>query len=135
MMQERMMQRVKQALKPTDEQWAKIEPPLKQVVTLQQEASGFGMGFGGRGMAGRGMRPGAPEGAEQPEPENKLEKARLELRTALDGTDQSAVQTKLEAFRAAREESKKALEAAKKDLKKQVTTQQEAELVLMGYLD
>jgi hypothetical protein len=139
MMRERQIQRIKQALKATDEQWAKIQPPLTKVLDLSQQASG--MGFGGRAMAGRGQRPGAPEGQPDqpapaaPEPETKIEKARLELRTALDGTDQSAIEAKLAAFREARDEAKKELEAAQKDLKKELTPPQEAELVLMGYLD
>jgi hypothetical protein len=136
MMRERQIQRIKQALKATDEQWAKIETPLKKVLDLSQQASG--MGFGGRAMAGRGQRQGAPEGQEPPaaaEPETKLEKARLELRTAIDAGDQKEIEAKLAAFRTAKEEAKKELEAAQKDLKKQLTPPQEAELVLMGYLD
>ena len=78
----------------------------------------------------------APEGEQAaPEPETKLEKARLELRQSLDEGDKEAIQKKLEAFRTARDETKKELAAAQKQLKETVTVQQEAELVLMGYLD
>lgn len=136
MMQERMMQRVRQNLNATDEEWAKIEPALTKVMTLSQETEGTGMGFGGRGMRPGGrMRQAAPEGEQAPEPETKLEKARTELRQSLDEGDKEAVQKKLEAFRTARDEAKKELAAAQKQLKETVNVQQEAELVLMGYLD
>ena len=141
MMQERMMQRVRQNLGATEEEWTRIEPPLAKVMELSQQAEGPGMGMGGRmgmrGMNPRMARPGAPEGEEapMPEPENKLDKARMELRQALDGEDKEAVQKKLDAFRAAREEAQKELAVAKKELKAAVTLPQEAELVLMGYLD
>ena len=143
MMQERMMQRIKQNLGATDEQWTKIQPPLAKVMELSQQAEGPGMGMGSRmGMRGMGprpaARPGAPEGMEEPpmpEPENIMEKARMELRGALDSNEAETIQKKLEAFRAARDEAAKELAAAKKELKGAVTLNQEAELVLMGYLD
>jgi hypothetical protein len=135
MMRERQIQRIKQALKAADEQWAKIENPLGKVLDLSQQTGG--MGFGGRMMPARGMRQG-PEGigATPPaEPATKLEKARMELRTALDGNDQKEITARLAAFRSVRDQAKKELEAAQKDLKKELTAPQEAELVLMGYLD
>jgi len=131
MMMERMTERVKRALNPTEEEWTKIQPALEKVLTLRQETEGMGpMGRMGRG---RGPMAGGPEGADQPQ--SKIEKARMELRTALDETDKDAVKTKLEAFRTARDEADKELAAAKKELKGTVTLPQEAELVLMGYLD
>ena len=137
MMQQRMLERAKRNLNPTEEQWTKIEPPLKKVLTLQQ-TDGLGFG-GGRGMGPRGQRPGGPEGQTTlpaPEPETKLEKARLDLRTALDNkAAEEELKAKLDAFRAAREENQKELAAAKEELKKEVTLQQEAELVMMGYID
>lgn len=138
MMQERMMQRIKQNLGATDEEWTKIEPPLTKVMTLSQQAEGMGgRGMGARNAAPRQARPQTPEGDQpaMPEPETKLEKARMELRQTLDGDDKEAVQAKLDAFRAARDEAKKELADAQKALKETVTLNQEAELVLMGYLD
>ena len=138
MMQERMRQRIKQNLNATDEEWTKIEPALTKVMTLSRETEGMGMM--GRGMMGRGMmnrRGQGPEGQapEAAEPETKLEKARAALQTSLQGDDKEAIQKNLDAYRTARNESKKELVAAQQELKKTVTLKQEAELVMMGYLD
>ncbi|MEJ5258592.1 MAG: hypothetical protein WHS88_00195 [Anaerohalosphaeraceae bacterium] len=131
MLQERQMQRVRQALNPTDEQWAKIEPPLKKVITLTQQTNMAG--FPGQAF-GRAQR---QEGqAEQEEDQTALAKARRELRTAINSGNADTIKAKLEAFRKAREEVLKQLADAKKELKAQLTTpQQEAELALMGYID
>lgn len=136
MMQERMMQRVRQSLNATDQQWDKIAPALEKVMTLSREIEGMG-GFGGRAMAARGRGPVPPRPGEEgraPEPESKLEKARMELLTALDDGDEEQIAAKLKAFRDARTEAEKELAAAREQLKKTVTLPQEAELVLMGYL-
>jgi len=129
MMLERQIQRVKQALNPTDEQWAKIEPALKKVITLTQQTNRAG--FPGQGF---GRQQGQTEEAN--EEQTTFAKAARELRTAINSGDADAIKTKLEAFRKAREEALKQLTEAKKELKATLTgVQQEAELVLMGYLD
>lgn len=129
MMLERQIQRVKQALNPTDEQWAKIEPALKKVITLTQQTNRAG--FPGQAF---GRQQGQTEEAN--EEQTELAKAARELRTAINSGDADALKTKLEAFRKAREEALKQLTEAKKELKATLTgVQQEAELVLMGYLD
>lgn len=131
MIQERQIQRVRQALNPTDEQWAKIEPALKKVLNLNQQTNMAG--FPGQAF-GRG-RQGAPE-EQTADEQTPLAKARQELRAALNSGDAEAVKSKLSAFRKAREETLKQLTDAKKELKAQLTTpQQEAELALMGYID
>ncbi len=134
MIQERQIQRVKQALNPTDEQWAKIEPALKKVITLNQQTNMAG--FPGQGF-GRGQRQGQEGQTEQSaEEQTTLGKARQELRAAINSGNADTIKAKLEAFRKAREEALKQLADAKKELKAQLTTpQQEAELALMGYID
>lgn len=131
MIQERQIQRVKQALNPTDEQWAKIEPALKKVITLNQQTNMAG--FPGQAF-GRAQR---QEGqAEQEEEQTALAKARRELRTAINSGNADTIKAKLDAFRKARQEALKQLADAKNELKAQLTTpQQEAELALMGYID
>lgn len=132
MIQERQIQRVKQVLNPTDEQWAKIEPALKKVINLNQQTNMAG--FPGQAF-GRG-RMGGPEEQQSDEEQTALSKARQELRTALNSGDAETIKTKLQAFRKARKEALKQLADAKKELKAQLTTpQQEAELALMGYID
>ncbi|HOM60790.1 MAG TPA: hypothetical protein PLP49_05070 [Anaerohalosphaeraceae bacterium] len=129
MMLERQIQRVKQALNPTDEQWAKIEPALKKVITLTQQTNRAA--FPGQAF---GRQQGQTEEAN--EEQTELAKAARELRTAVNSSNADAIKTKLEAFRRAREEALKQLTEAKKELKATLTgVQQEAELVLMGYLD
>ena len=125
MMQQRMMERMKQQLNASDEEWKKIEAPLTKVMKLSQDVGGMGM------MFGRGPRP--EEGAE----ESKLEKARRDLGEALRGeeADKDAINEKLAAFRQARDETKKELAAAQKELKSAVSPQQEAHLVMMGMLE
>ena len=87
MMRERQIQRIKQALKTTDEQWAKIENPLGKVLDLSQQTGG--MGFCGRMMPPRGMRPGPERIGATPPPETatKIEKARPGPRAALGGDE------------------------------------------------
>lgn len=130
MLQERQIQRVRQALNPTDEQWAKIEPLLKKVITLTQQTNMAG--FPGQAF-GRAQR---QEGQAEQEEQTALAKARRELRTAINSGNADTIKAKLEAFRKTREEALKQLADAKKELKAQLTTpQQEAELALMGYID
>ncbi len=134
MMLERQIQRVKQALKPTDEQWAKIEPALKKVITFTQQTNRAGFPGQAFGRGRQGEQQGQTEEAN--EEQTVLSKAARELRNAINSGDADAIKTKLEAFRKAREEALKQLAEAKKELKATLTgIQQEAELVLMGYLD
>ena len=123
---QRMNDRMKEALKVTDEEWTVLKPLIEKVQTAQREA-GAGRGFGGRGGGGDNQpadtRPGAAESAA--------------LRAALDSTSTSAddLKAKLAAVRAVRKKGAADLAVAREDLKKVVTVRQEAVLVSMGILE
>lgn len=129
--QKRMMDRMKEALKAPDDEWAVIQPKLEKVMTAQREARGGGM-FGGRG--GRG---GPGGGGDQPQDNSPLGTAARELRTALENENTSGeeIDKKLAAYRDARAKAQANLETARKDLKEILSARQEASLVMMGILE
>jgi hypothetical protein len=124
-MQKMMLERMKTQLAATDEEWAKIESPLKKVMKLSNEVNVRG------GMMG--PRPGQPDGSEQSE----LQKATIALREVVQKADATPedISAKLAAYRAANEAAKKELAAAQDELKKTVNPRQEAKLVLAGMLN
>jgi hypothetical protein len=138
---QRMDDRLKTALKVTDDEWAVIKPLVDKVNTVR--ASGGG-GFGGRGGGrgpGGGTAGGAAPAAGQPaapgggnrggSPESQA------LRAALDSESSTPddIKAKLAAVRDARKKNAAALDAARTDLRKVLTLRQEAVLVSMGMLD
>lgn len=145
---QRMLDRLKTALKATDEEWAVIAPLMEKVQTAQRETmssrfGGFGGGFGRRGGGGGGGAPGENgggggggqnQGNRPPRPTSPEADA---LRTALetDGTSTEEIKTKLQALRDARKKGAADLEQAREDLKKVLTLRQEAVLVQMGLLE
>lgn len=147
-MQEMMLERMKTQLKVSDEKWPTVKPLLKKVRTLREQVSprfggmmfgrgGMGaMGPGGRGGRG-GTAPGGRGGTATDTPQTDIEKATEALRTSLRAEAPKAddIKAKLAALRAAKSKAKKDLAKAESDLKAQLTTEQEANLVLMGQMD
>lgn len=133
---QRMNERLKAALKATDEEWTVIQPLLEKVQTAQRDSlmGRFGGAFGG------GRRGGGPGGGDQP-PGNRPNRPSTPeanaLRTALesDGTSAEEIKARLQALRDARKKAAGDLEQARQDLKKVLTLRQEAALVQMGLLD
>ena len=141
----RMNDRLKEALKATDEEWAVLQPLVEKVQTKQREtmASRFGGFFGGRGPGGGDRGTGGGDrgtsgggggdrgGDRGGSPESQA------LRTALDSDSTSAedLKAKLAAVREARKKAAAELEAARADLAKVLSVRQEAVLVSMGVLD
>jgi len=145
-MQQRMMDRLKENLAVKDEEWKIIEPRLTAVVTLSRDVNSRGMrGFamGGRGVPGgpggrgRGQGPGAGETAASSPPPSEIQKSTAALETILEkeSTTPDEIKKTLTALRTAREKGKQKLDKAKENLRKVLTVRQEAQLVLMGYLD
>ena len=137
-MRQRMMERMKETLGATDEEWKALSPKLEKVMTAQREARFGGMGFGpggGRGPFGGG--PGGPPGSQDTANLSPLAKATNDLRTTLDDKSASAedIGKKLTALRQAREKAREDLAKAQKDLRELLTQRQEATLVMMGTLD
>lgn len=135
-MRERMMNRMKEEMGATDDEWKVLVPKLEKVMAAQRETrGGFGFGgFGGRGGPG-GDRGGDRAASDQPV--SKVQQAQRDLRTVLDNKDASAdeISKKLAAFREARDKARAELQAAQKALKEVVTQRQEAQLVMNGLLD
>jgi hypothetical protein len=142
-----MMQRMKEQLGATDDEWAVIEPRLERVQTLARDARGGGMGgmfgrgqFGGpgglRGQPG-GAAPQPPQGAQPTAPQSAVSKAAEDLRTTLGDQNSTVAQVKekLTAYRAEREKAREELSKAQEDLRSVLSVKQEAQLVLMGSLD
>ena len=99
-----MMQRMKEQLGATDDEWAVIEPRLEKVQTLARDARGGGMGgmfgrgqFGGpggvRGQPG-GAAPQPPQGAQPTAPQSAVSKAAEDLRTTLGDQNSTVAQVK-----------------------------------------
>jgi hypothetical protein len=137
--QQRMMERMKETLKASDDEWKVIEPRLSAVMTLSREVNNPGgmMRMFGRGRGGRGDRGGPRPGQEQNnQPQSDIEKSTQALQTLLDAETPNPAQIKkvLTALRTAREKSKQKLVKAQQNLRPVLTIRQEAQLVLMGYL-
>jgi hypothetical protein len=134
-MRQRMMDRYKEMLGVTDEEWKALLPKLEKVMTAQRESRSAGMGFfgpGGRGPGGE-RGPGGDSNVNQ----SALAKATSDLRTTMEDKSASAedIGKKLTALRQAKEKARADLAAAQKDLKELLTQKQEAALVLAGMLE
>lgn len=127
-MREMMVERIKEQLAPTDEEWGVIKPKLEKVMEtrFQQLVGGFG-GFGRRG---------GPDGEER-EPRNDMERASRDLRRTLDDTGAApeTIASKLQAVRDARAKAQAEVKAAQEDLQSVLTPRQEAVLVVNGMLE
>ena len=121
--QERMLQHFKEQLGSTDEEWTALKPLVQAVFDAQRQLREYesaGTAFGGRGGAGR-------------QTEKRAEVAALEK--ALEAKDANAVKTAVEALRKAKTEAKAKVTQAQTALREVLTAEQEARLVLQGFLD
>lgn len=159
----RMEERLKAALKVSDEEWAVLQPLIEKVQTKQREAMGsrFG-GFGGPGgppggfggFADRRRGPdgggGAPDGGGErrrgpdggggdrgPGGDRGGSPEGQALRATLENENATPdeIKAKLAAVRESRKKAAAELEAARAELQKVVTVRQEAVLVAMGMLE
>jgi len=131
-MQERMMERMKEQMGATDEEWAVIKPRLSEVMELAQETRAGGMMRG----PGRGRR-GTDQEVEEEEETSAVEKAASALQQILENDEASTaeIKAKLTALRSAREKAKQKLAEAQEKLREVLTLKQEAQLVMVGMLD
>jgi hypothetical protein len=134
---EERLNRMKESLGASDEEWQVIKPKIEKVWTAQfsSMSSRFG-GFGGRDRS-RGSDRGSDRSSSSRGGDSAASKAARDLREALDNKETPADQivTKLAALREARNKAKAELEAAQKDLQSVLTPRQEAVLVAAGTLD
>jgi hypothetical protein len=132
--QQRMMERMKEQLNATNQEWTVIEPRLSKVMTLNRQSAGRFMG-----MARRGGGPGAPDrpGRGAPDQDSQVQQAQNKLQQTLENADANAAQSKspLTALREAREKAKQELAKAQQELREVLSVRQEAQLVMMGMLD
>lgn len=147
-MQQRMLDRVKENLKATDDEWKVISPLVEKVMEKQRGTRGMG-GFGpmGRGPGGpgpqaapqstgdqQGQRQGRGQGrgfGGTPMPEQEA------LQTALEkeSTPAEEIKAKIDALRKARKQREAELQQAREELRKVLTVKQEAQMILTGMLD
>ncbi len=129
---QRMIERLKTALKASDDEWSVIQPLLEKVQTKQREAMGGRFGGGRRG--GPGGQDGGDRNSHQNwgggSPESDALRKVLEVET----TPAADIKAKLESLREARKKSAAELDQAREELRKVLTQRQEAALVLMGFL-
>jgi hypothetical protein len=133
------MNRLKEDMGATAEEWTVIQPKLDKVLTAQ--FAGFAGRMGGftRNRGGsdrnsdRGDRGNRPSfGSDSP-----IGKAAAELRDAVEKKDtpQEDIAAKLKTLREAKAKAKADLEAAQKDLQSVLTPRQEAVLVSNNVLE
>jgi hypothetical protein len=148
---QRINDRLKTALKASDDEWSVIQPLLEKVEDKQRQVltNRFGglMGRGGPGGENR-RRPenaGAPQGQQaggdanrprrEARPQASAEATALETALQDDNTNVNDIKTRLAALRAEREKANADLASARSDLQKVLNMRQEAVLVLSGILE
>lgn len=151
-MRSMMMERMKTQLEASDDEWKVIEPLVQAVMEKQmatrQGMRGFGR-FGGPGGQGGPGGPNAPQAQGQGQRGDRPDRGGQRgfqppsdpeadaLQTVLENKDASSddIKAKLTAYRTARQQREADLKKSREDLRKVLTLRQEAQMVLMGYLD
>ena len=134
-MRQRMLDRIKEALAPTDDEWKALQPKIEAIQKAQTQTRAGGGMFGRRRNNNNNNNAAATD-APKPEP-SALEKKSQELKALLDAkdTEPKAVKDKLQEFRDTRDKAKADLKKAQTELLELLTPKQEAQLVMMGLLD
>jgi len=144
---QRMLDRIKEQLAPTDEEWKVLQPKIEAAQTKSLEARMGGMSFGrGRGNRGGGGTGG--EGGNAPAPaatadapaqpaQSEVQAKTQALRTLMENkeADPKAIAEKVKELRDAKEKSKLELKKTQDELREIVTPRQEAQLILLGILE
>lgn len=137
-MQERMMQGMRDRLEITDDtEWKAIEPLVQKVMDLRRDQVG-GMG---RGMMGMGRNRGGNQGGQAAQgnrPRFGAEPSAEEtaLSEAIDNNaSKDDLKAKMEAYRKARATKEAELKTAQENLKKVLSTKQEAVALEMGLVN
>jgi hypothetical protein len=137
-MRQTRIERTKQALGATDEEWQALGPMVEKVQELSGQLSSRGMGMRGAGRGRGGDQGGGPPGSPAAQqPQTPLQKAEAALQETLANASaaNADITAKLTALRDAREKVKQELAVAQDELRKVITLRQEAQLVLMGLLN
>jgi len=150
-MRQRMMDRMKEMVGASDDEWKAMQPKIEKIQSLQRDVyprGGMMMGFGPGGPGGPGGGPpggpgggfGGPPPGFGPDagPPSDVQQKLRDLREALQNKDISPdeLKAKQQAYRDAKAAAKIQLAKAQDDLKELVTkAPQEAALLSMGILD
>lgn len=132
--QERMLSGIQDRLGFTnDTDWSAVKPMVQKVLDARRDV-GFGGGFGMMGGRNRGGGQGGQGGGgpfgQQAGPEQQA------LQDALDNDAPSGqIKDLLAKYKASQKAKQEKLVAAQEDLKKVLTTKQEAQAYLMGLVD
>ena len=131
-MQQRMLDRIKETLAPTDEEWKVLQPKVEAVQKLAMQAR-----TGGGGMFGRRRQQGAEDPTQPAREKSDVEKKTAELQALIDNKDTApkAIQTKMQELRDAKTLAKLNLKKAQDDLRELLTPKQEAQMLMMGMME
>jgi hypothetical protein len=142
-MQQRMLERYKETLEVTDDaEWKAMQPLVQKVMDLRREGfSGMGRGMFGRGRRGGGNN-GQPADAQGQQGQSRRSMfggtpnpAAEALQKAIDSKASKAeIKAALDKYLASRKANQAALEQAQADLRKVLTSRQEAIAALNGLL-
>ena len=126
---QRSMERIKEALAPSEDEWKVLEPKLNKVLTLAREAGVSSMRRTRR-RRGSDTDPAAGE-------QSDVAKATQGLVKILENKEAKPeeIKAKLKALRDARKKAMEALAKARKPVGETAKLRQEAQLVLMGVID
>ena len=130
--QQRMMDNVRDRLAFTnDTDWAAVQPLVQKVLDARRDVGFPGMGMMRRGGGGGGDNAqGGRRGFFAPGPEAEA------LQKAIDDNAPAAqVKALLEKYRAARKDKEAKLAQTQEDLRKVLTSRQEAQAALLGLLN
>jgi hypothetical protein len=132
-----MSERLKTALKVSDEEWSVIQPLIEKVTTKQRDAGGSRFGGGpSRGPGGPGgSSSGGSSDPTRPERAGMAEREALRVALENESSSPETLKAKLAAVREIHAKSVAELAAAREDLKKVLTVRQEALLVSYGILE
>ena len=131
MMQNRV-QRIKDSMQASDDDWKAIGPKVENLMQLQMQSmmGRFRPGRGGPGgQNGQGGDPNAPA--------NPVATAQNDLRNVLDNKDATPeqIKSKLEALRTARKDAADKFKKTQDEVRELLTVRQEAVLVQEGLLE
>jgi hypothetical protein len=138
---QRMMDRIKEQLAPTDDEWKVLQPKIEAAQKQSMEARMSGFGGGGRrgGTGGGGGNNPAPAAtADAPaQPQSDVQVKTAALRTLMENkeADPKAIAEKVKELREAKEKSKVELKKTQDELREIVTPRQEAQLILLQILE
>ena len=130
-MRQQMLDRMKEMMGASEDEWKVLGPKIEAIQTLQTQASNR-MGMI-KAMFGGNLPPGFPAN-DSPSP---VELKAADLQEAIDNstTNADTLKARLASLREARDKARADLARAQNDLKDLVTARQEAALVLMGVLE